>query len=420
MMLVTACGSGGGGSDYFMMITSTAPTEATVMQPYNYQILSNALGSSVFEVLVGPTGMTVDLDGLVEWTPQLSDLGTHDVDLKLTCGIFEFVQSFDLRVHQDLLLGVTLSPRGHTLGSTSQDFIDHYSMHEPWGSIIAFHSPWRDSVASAGQMPTTALAGVAAAQTYGITPAIGLGWTDGDGTPDLTSQSDPVTNSWLNVETRSEFVSMVTNFATTYEPPYLFLGNETNSYWLICTPTEWNAWISVFEECYTAIKNVSPDTMVYTVFVYEKLKGLGQNAGWSDPSHMSLLDDHVSSGLIDAIGFTTYPYLEYDMLGDVPSDYYDDISTYWTGPVIFTEIGWLSAPSGSYPGDLTEQAAFVAAFLNQVSNLDVEYATWLFLHDWDQQATVPSVAGIGFRNNTGTVIRPVDAAWQAAVLLRER
>ncbi len=421
LVLLTACGGGGGGGgSAALRITSTAPGEAVVLGAYRYQLQSNASGAAVFELVSGPDGMTVDDGGLVQWTPQLSDLGTHAVAVKVSSDNQEAMQSYDLRAHQGLLLGVTFSPRGHTTGSTGQDFIDHYSLSGPWGSVIAFHSPWRDSIAGAGQIPDLARTAMEAARIYGFTPAVGIGWTGGDGTPDLTSESDAATNSWLNVETRNEFIAMVSSFADTYKPPYLFLGNETNSYWLISTQQEWDAWISVFEESYAAIKSVSPDTMVYTVFMYEKMQGLGANAGFSNPNHMDLILDHTAGGMIDAIGFTTYPFLHYDSLAELPANYYDDISNFWTGPVIFTEIGWLSAPSGPYPGGLTDQADFVSTFLDRVAGLDVEYATWLFLHDWDQQATVPSVLGIGLRNNDASVIRPADAAWQGAVSLRQR
>ena len=49
-----------------------------------------------------------------------------------------------------------------------------------------------------------------------------------------------------------------------------------------------------------------------------------------------------------------------------------------------------------------------------------EYATWLYLHDFDGQATTPGFMDIGFRSNDALVIRPSDVTWQAAVDLRER
>ena len=202
-----------------------------------------------------------------------------------------------------------------------------------------------------------------AAQTYGFTPVIGFGWTDGAGNPDLDSTGDP-TDSWLNAETRDDFLTMVTHFVQAWPVPYLFLGNETNVYWLTHSQAEWDAWISEYEACYDAIKAVRPATVVYTCFQLERMKGLGQHAGWSDPPHFQLVDDLFASHKADAVGFTSYPYLEYDDPASIPSDYYDEIAAHWSDPVIFTEIGWLAAPSPPYPGSEADQAAFVPRFFD--------------------------------------------------------
>lgn len=151
-------------------------------------------------------------------------------------------------------MGVTVSPRGHTATSTNQDWIDHYSGHEPWGRIIAFHSNWRDNVESAGQIPTLILVAETSANQYGFTPAIGLGWAGGNGNPDLTSESEPQNNSWSNQETRNEFLSMVTEFAQEHQPSFLFLGNETNIYYRTHTAAEWELWLSEYGVCYVRSK----------------------------------------------------------------------------------------------------------------------------------------------------------------------
>ena len=418
-LLLAACTGESDSNSNDLEILSSPATEAVQGEPYSYALQTSLhAGPPAYFLEQAPAGMTVSAAGLVRWTPSYADLGTHMVRVLVSNPNQSARQSFSLRVSQGALFGTTLSQRGHVSLSTPQDYVDYYSGHAPYGEVIAFHGSWRDDLASAGQIPSLALVGLGTAATYGFTPSIGIGWTDGAGNPELDGQTI-ATNSWFNSETRGEFIGMVTDLVTNHTVPYLFLGNETNAYWLTHTQAEWDEWIDVFEEAYLAIKTASPQTMVFTTFQLERMKGLGAGTtGWTDPPHFQLLADHV--GMIDAIGFTSYPYFEYATPGAIPAPYYDEISAHWTGPVIFTETGWLSSSEGPYPGGVGDQGAFPATLFDRTRNLDLEYVTWLFLHDYEAPATIVGFGSIGLRSNDGLTVRPLEANWQAEVALRER
>lgn len=393
-------------------------TNAVAGQEYAYRItVANPGGAVVYVLLAGPAGMALAADGRLTWTPEYADLGEHAVRVEARSAGAALRQDWTLRVGQGVLLGTALSPRGHTLASTAQDFFDHYAGHDPWGRVIAFHVSWRES--GAGAIPATARSAMLAAQEHGFFPAIGFGWADGAGNPDLASASEPLNNSWSNLETRALFRSMVEQFARQFRPPSLFLGNETNVYYLSHSQAEWNNWLSQLAQCYAAIKRVSPTTAVFTTFQYERLKGLGVRSGWNDPPQLHLLDELALGVHADAVGLTSYPYFEYATAAAVPADYYAEIAARWSGLVVFSEIGWLAAPSGPYPGSAADQAEFVDVFFDRTQTLPLGYVSWLFLHDWDQQGTVPAFAGIGLRSNDGATVRPADARWRAAAALRQ-
>lgn len=163
---------------------------------------------------------------------------------------------------------------------------------------------------------------------------------------------------------------------------------------------------------------MSPTTLVFTTFQLEFLMGLGANAGWSGPARWELVADVTASGELDAMGFTTYPYLEYDALADVPAAHWSAIRANYTGPVIFSEVAWPALAHAPYPGDELEQADFVSTFLDGIATLEVPYAAWLFEHDWDQEASVPAFAATGLRDNLG-ILRAADALWRMEVVLRQ-
>ncbi|MDH3591085.1 MAG: hypothetical protein OER88_04365, partial [Planctomycetota bacterium] len=193
--------------------------------------------------------------------------------------------------------GVTFSPRGFTTTMTTDD-VAAFLRDKEAGPAIAFHMNWRDSIARAGEIPDTAIFANNESQTYGFLPIVGFGF-NGSAGPALTSESDRTDNSWTNNETRTEFLAMVREYARRYRPQYLFLGNEINSYYLTATQPQWEAWVTMFREAYLAVKAESPATVVFTVFQYEHLKGLGVKNGWADDDQWELLDDFA--GTVDAL-----------------------------------------------------------------------------------------------------------------------
>lgn len=427
--VLSACTETDDEEHFEVRLQNSPPTQAAIGERWRYEPDVNGL-VVVLDIVQGPPGMFVGLSGDLDalWTPTLADLGQHEVILDITGDttipgtvLHETDTArlrFTLRVHQDLDLGTTLSPRGHSLLSTAGDLADYLQDREH-GRVVGFQGPWRASLVTAGEVPQHALAAIEARRDFGIVPAIDLCWSDDAGTPDLTSDSS-AENSWLNAETRQEFLAMVTALATHAQPRHLVLGHETNVYFGSHTQAEWDAWISELEACTDAIHAVSPGTQVATSFQLEFLMGLGANAGWSGPARWELVDDLEAGGTLDALAFTTYPYLEYDALADVPAAHWSEIAAHWSGPVLFTELAWPAAPHAPYPGDELEQADFVSFFLDGVAELEVESASWLFLHDWDQEAASPVIATTGLRDNLGLVLRPADLIWRAEVALRQR
>lgn len=305
--------------------------------------------------------------------------------------------------------GVTFSPVGLPSALTAQTIEAFFRDSEAYGPIVAYHVAWRDSRATSGAVPELAQFAVQNAEAHGYQLGIGFGWANESG-PDLTSDADPGDNTWNNLQTRHDFANMALGFAERYKPPYLFLGNETNTHWLATGGSDWSAWISEYEECYFAIKAVSPNTQVFTVFQLEHMAGLGRKNGWADVAHWQLIADF--QGIADAIGFTTYPYFEYETPAALPADYYMQIARYWTGPVYFTELGWIADPALPYTGSPTEQAEFVTRFFDLTSAVDMRYATYLFLND--PTTLPPAFRQIGLRDTAGAP-RPADAVWRASI-----
>lgn len=93
-------GGGGGTANSAPVITSTAPTTATVGVLYSYQAAAtDADGDTLsWSLSVKPTGMTVSAAGLVSWTPTAGQEGSHSVTLQVSDGTATAQQSWTINV----------------------------------------------------------------------------------------------------------------------------------------------------------------------------------------------------------------------------------------------------------------------------------------------------------------------------------
>ncbi|MBI4267393.1 MAG: hypothetical protein HY662_01245 [Chloroflexi bacterium] len=211
----------------------------------------------------------------------------------------------------------------------------------------------------------------------------------------------------LDDNTKQLYKNSAASFARKYDLKYLGLGIEINIL-NERSPADFEAFTQFFSEVYDAVKELSPNTKVFTVFQLEKMKGLngGLFGGSNNPNQAqwALLDRFPKS---DIIAFTTYPGLVYKDPSEIPDDYYADINRHTTKPIAFTEAGWHSeaSPSG-WESSEAEQAEFVSRFFSLTRNLHEELVIWSFIYD---QETIEPFRSMGLYNKDGMAKQ----AWEA-------
>ncbi|MBA4379715.1 MAG: hypothetical protein C0393_03365, partial [Anaerolinea sp.] len=215
---------------------------------------------------------------------------------------------------------------------------------------------------------------------------------------------------------RAKFQQVAVEIASRYSPQFLALGVEVNSYYKR-DPSDFDNFVSLYAETYDAVKAVSPETKVFTIFQYEMLRG-GQffSGDGQNPTQWDLLERF--EGHLDLAAFTTYPFLLYASPSDLPADYYTEITEHTSLPVTFTEVGWPSeplkpAPYSPFGGSQDEQAAFVRRFFELANGLDLSLALWSFPHDPAGQIN-PAFLSISLRHNNGAS-KPALAVWQEMI-----
>jgi hypothetical protein len=294
--------------------------------------------------------------------------------------------------------------------ASADDWIDLYETLPETGSLLGVYTAWNDSPEKAGNIPAAVSTVFALSERYGFTPVVALNFFDDlpDGSLQASIQLD-------NLVQRAAFRKAAVAVAEKYHPRYLGLGMEVNRFYE-ANPVEFESFLTLYIETYDAVKAVSPQTNVFTIYQLELIKGNGFLLGNSEgrPSHWELLSRFGDR--LDLAAFTTYPFLDYRSPADIPDDYYTGIAAHTSKPLAFTEIGWPSAPLAPFPdspfgGSEVEQAGFVARFFNLTSGANLALALWSFPHDLGEGGH-PVFNSVSLRYNNGTP-KPALTVWQA-------
>ncbi len=261
--------------------------------------------------------------------------------------------------------GVGFTPRSFA----AADFEQFFTLANQAGGLVVWSGDWMEMKVDSGAPAVLAQT----APRYGCTAAFA---------PQLFDPAAGALFRPLDAAVRENYKSLAVSFVNQYKPVYLALGVEVNILYEK-SPSDFNAFVSFYNELYPALKAASPATRVFTILQLEHMKGLdgGLFGGVNDPSRneWALLErfEHL-----DFAAFTTYPSLIYSDPSDLPFDYYTDISSHTNISVAFTETGWhASASPKGWESSEDEQARFVQRFFELTRPLNPAMSVWSFLYD---------------------------------------
>ncbi len=303
-------------------------------------------------------------------------------------------------------LGVAGLIPPHYPNATDADWKALYSSFSETGSLVGVYTNWTDSATAKGQAPRVFESTFAVARDKRLTIVAALG-TAADAGGSLRSTVD-----WQDAGERQQFVAAAAAVAKKFHPAFLALGVEVDRLWEV-DRAAFDGFVSGYGAAYTAIKAESPGTKVFTVFQLEYMKGSGKLSGQGHVPHWELIDRFA--GKLDVVGFTTYPFLDYETPEAIPAGYYAEAAARAGAPIAFTEIGWpsaalASAPSSGFGGSPEEQAAFVRRFFELTRDVHPEFALWAF--PFDVGPSAGHFASVALRDTNGTA-KPALAAWKA-------
>ena len=264
------------------------------------------------------------------------------------------------------LRGVAVTPRSYTEG----DFAAFFTKAKQAGDVVTWSGDWAELSGPSGG--PYVVAELAAANNLEIV-AIAQFFTQSTG--ELFRP--------LNDSVKQIYVEGAVAFADKYEPSYMGFGIEINALHEV-SPADYDAFMTFFPEVAAAVRATSPETRVFTVFQFERLRGQrgGLFGSENDPAvnNWALLGDFPDA---DLLAFTTYPCIIYKDPAEVPADYYSEITLHTSKPLIFTEAGWFRTGFEGWESSSEEQARFVALYKTKTEPLEPELLIWSFLYDQD-------------------------------------
>lgn len=254
-------------------------------------------------------------------------------------------------------------------------------------SGVMFNGAWREDVVGggdAGEIPPTAITIVEQASAFGYTPIIVFGWRSDDGSLHIRIPANSI-DDWSNEDAKSLFEEMLIEFAGTYHPPYLFLGNESDAYFT-SNPEDYARWVEFYNRAYDTVKSVSSETMVGPIFQYERISGQGNFNQWTTPQ-WGALDLHDLSK-VDIVGITVYPWISVATPEAIPDNYFEPLIEHvGDKPVAITETGWPGAGLGletAWETSPEAQLRYVDALNRILDDVNLKILNWLHYYQMSQ------------------------------------
>lgn len=190
---------------------------------------------------------------------------------------------------------------------------------------------------------------------------------------------NPFSDTFSDERIRNAYKNMAVRVAKDFKPVYLCLGVEVSAYYHE-NPADYEHFISLYNETYSRVKAVSPETIVFPTFHYEEFLGV---LPWHshDPDW-----ELIQKFKMDAFAISTYPYMVYS-IEEIPKDYYTQIKNHTGLPLIIAESGFATACCGITIKDLhgSEEAQedFVLFLLENSKEMNTLLWCYWSLYDYE-------------------------------------
>jgi hypothetical protein len=186
--------------------------------------------------------------------------------------------------------------------------------------------------------------------------------------------------SFGNPDVRAAFSNFTLWIVQEFEPRYLGLASEINTY-LDAHPDDVENYMSLYRETYEKVKSTAPETQVFVTFQWDDLNNMFPPAAEGRPAYDTNWDQvEAFEPQLDLWVISSYPYFVFPTGTQIPDDYYTPLLTRTDKPLAVAEGGWSSRPIGPAPGDPQSQVDYLEAIHDQLGGR-LRFWVYLILSD---------------------------------------
>ena len=233
--------------------------------------------------------------------------------------------------------------------------------------------------------------------------------------------------SFGNPDVRAAFTNFTLWIVREFQPRYLGLASEINSY-MDAHPDDVQNFLSLYGEVYDLVKAEAPDTQLFVTFQWDDLNNMfaianeGRPAGQTNWEQIDAFEPRLDLWVI-----SSYPHFAFPNGEGIPTDYYSRLAERTSKPLAVGEGGWASRPDGTLLGDEQSQVAYLQATHDQLGDR-LSFWVYLILNDFNLNSfaeamraegrpdsdieTLGFFAALGLRQFDGTP-KPALAVWDS-------
>lgn len=182
--------------------------------------------------------------------------------------------------------------------------------------------------------------------------------------------------SFANPDVRQAFTNFTLWIVQEFQPHYLGLASEINTY-MDAHPDDVPNYLSLYQEVYAKVKAEAPETQVFVTFQWGDLNNLFPGAEEGRQAYQTNWDQvEAFEPFLDLWVISSYPYFIYPSGDQIPEEYYSPLLDRTDKPLAVAEGGWSSEPVGPVPGDPQGQVAYLEAIHDQIGD---RLAFWVYI-----------------------------------------
>jgi hypothetical protein len=205
--------------------------------------------------------------------------------------------------------------------------------------------------------------------------------------------------SFANPDMRTAMKNFTLYILKEYQPRYLGLGSEINTY-ADAYPDDFPNYVTFYGELYDLIKQESPQTQVFTTFQWEELNNLIAgipNKG--TPYQINWDQVETFEPKLDVWAISSYPFVAFKSGSEIPADYYTPLINRTSKPLAVSEGG---IPSTIH-GDEQYQVDYINAIHSQIGGNRLAFWIYLDYSDFDYIGMAAFFALMGHVSDLNTL-----------------